>query len=216
MRPARFRLTVPRSRSARRRESAGCRRNLRSACRRSCDSRHAAVLKQDFPGRAGAHAELVFFLADAKSRRVLFDDERRNAVLRGRAIGHEHRDTDVGVMRIRRERFAAVQHPFVAVPDRRASGPGRVGSGFRLGQRPAADPLARRELRDISLALLVVGGSEDVIRAERIMRGDDQPDRRVDPRKLLDDDRVIDVAESRAAQFFGEDDSEDIRARRTS
>ena len=40
------------------------------------------------------------------------------------------------------------------------------------------------------------------------MRGDDQPDRRVDARQFLDDDRVIDVAESRAAQLFRENDSE--------
>ena len=40
------------------------------------------------------------------------------------------------------------------------------------------------------------------------MRRDDQRDGRVDTRELLDDDRVLDVAETCAAEFFGKDRAE--------
>ena len=42
-----------------------------------------AVFEDHLAGGAGAQAELVFLLAGAEARRALFDDERRDAVLRG-------------------------------------------------------------------------------------------------------------------------------------
>ncbi len=46
-----------------------------------------------------------------------------------------------------------------------------------------------------------------MIRAERIVRRDDQSDRRIHARQLFNDDGVIDIAEPRAAQFLGKDNA---------
>ena len=48
-------------------------------------------------------------------------------------------------------------------------------------------------------------GFINVVGAERSVRGDDDADRAIHARKLFDDDGVLDVAEPRAAQFFGKD-----------
>ena len=64
-----------------------------------------AVLENHFAGGAGAQAQLVFLLAGAETGRVLLEDERRNAVLRGGAIGHRHGDADVGVVGVGGERL---------------------------------------------------------------------------------------------------------------
>ena len=52
--------------------------------------RQAAIVEDHFAGGAGAQPELVFLLAGAETGRAFFDDERRDAVLRGGAIGHRH------------------------------------------------------------------------------------------------------------------------------
>ena len=83
--------------------------------------------------------------------------------------------------------------------------------GFRFGQRPAADPFAGGELRNVLAPLLVAAGDINVIGAERIVRGDDQADGGIDARQFFDDDGVLDVAEARAAQFLGEDGAQEAQ-----
>ena len=83
-----------------------------------------------------------------------------------------------------------------------------IGAGFRFRERPAAELFALRERRDVFLLLLFGAELIDVIGAERIVRRDDDADRAVHARKLLNDDGVFDVAHSRAAIFFREDHAE--------
>ena len=83
--------------------------------------------------------------------------------------------------------------------------PAASRAGFGLGQRPAADPFAGRQLGDVAAALLVAAHLVNVIGAERGVRGDDDAHRAIHAREFFDDDGVLDVAQARAAQFFGED-----------
>ncbi len=131
-----------------------------------------AIGEQHFAGRARAHAHLVFFLADAKPGQSLFENERRNAVMRRTAIRHRHRNAHVGVLRVGRECLPAVQHPAVAVSHRTRARTRRIRSRLRFRQRPRADPFPGRELRDVFLPLFVRTGEKNMIRAKRIVRGD--------------------------------------------
>src|SRR5581483_1754481 len=164
--------------------------------------RHAAVREQHLAGGAGAHTHLVFFFADAKARRPFLDDERRDAVLRSAAIRYRHRDADVSILRICGEGLPAIDHPALALAYRLRARAGGIRARLRLRQRPAADPLARGELRNIALSLVVITGEINVVGAQRRVRGDDQSDRWINSRQLLDDQRVLDVAESRAAKLL--------------
>ncbi len=53
--------------------------------------------------------------------------------------------------------------------------------------------------------LFFIAGEINVIGAERSVRGHDEADGRIDAREFFDDDGVIDVAESGAAELFGKD-----------
>ena len=148
--------------------------------------------------------ELVFLLAGAKTGRVFLENEGGDAVLRGGAVGHRHADANIGVVRVGGERLRAVEHPAIAVANRGGARAGRVRSGFGLGERPAADPFARRQFRQIFLLLLFRAGLVNVIGAERSVGGDDDADRAIHARKFFDDDGVFDVAQARAAVLFRE------------
>ena len=126
----------------------------------------------------------------------------------GCAVRHRHADADVRVVRIGGEGFRAVEDPFVAVAHRGGARARRIRTGFGLGERPAADPFAGGQLRQVLLLLLLRAGFIDVIGTERSMRGDDDSDRTIDTRKFLDDDGILDVAEPRAPVFFREDGAE--------
>ena len=166
--------------------------------------RQAAVFENHFAGGAGAHAQLVLFLSGAESRRPLLHDEGRNAVLRGGAIGHRHGDAHVGVMRVGGESLGAVRATH-SPPSHHGLGAraGGVRPGFRLGQRPAAEPFARRQLRNVLPPLLVAAHLVNVVRAERSVRGHDDAHRAIHARELFNDDGVLDVAQPGAAQFLG-------------
>ena len=64
----------------------------------------------------------------------------------------------------------------------------RVRSGLGLGQRPAAELFPLRERDYVFLFLLFGAELVNVIRAERIVRRDDDADRPVHTREFLDDD----------------------------
>ena len=74
-----------------------------------------------------------------------------------------------------------------------------VGARVRLGQPERREPLARGELRQPLALLLLVAEQVDRHRPERRVRGDGDRDRRVDPRQLLDGDRVRDGVAAGAA-----------------
>ena len=88
----------------------------------------------------------------------------------GRRVGLREDDVDRSDARVRDEPLAAVEDVLVAVaargrPHRRA-----VGARARLGQRVRREPLARRELRQEPLLLLVGARELDPERAELLRR----------------------------------------------
>ncbi len=96
--------------------------------------REPAIGEQHLAGGAGAHAQLVFLLADSESRKALFEDEGRDAVMRRGAIRYCHGDAYVGILRVGGECLAAVQHPARAIFYGFGARSARVGAGFRFGQ----------------------------------------------------------------------------------
>ena len=121
---------------------------------------HAAIGEDHFAGGAGAHAELVFLLADLKPGRAFFQNERGNSVRRCAAIRHRHGDANVGDVRVGGEGLAAVEHPasrrrarpWCACRRRRSRLPARSATSSRSIRRRRASECtccaARRSPRD--------------------------------------------------------------------
>src|SRR5206468_2796644 len=132
----------------------------------------AAILENQFGRVAGAHAELVLFLAGTDAGPLHLDGEGGDAVLLVLAIGDGEDDGDVGVAGIGDEVLRAVEDPVVAVFDRRRAQPRGVGAGAGLGQAPRTDPFAGGELRHPLFPLRVVAREVDVPAAKGVVRGD--------------------------------------------
>src|SRR4029079_18235312 len=143
--------------------------------------------------------ELVLLLAGADALAVHLDGKGGDAVLLVLAVGDGEDNGDVGVAGVGDEVLRAVEHPVVAVLDRRRAHAGGVAAGAWLGQPPRADPLARRELPQTRFLLLFVAGEVDVAAAQGVVRGDSESDAAVDDGELLDDVDVVDAREPRRA-----------------
>ena len=95
-------------------------------------------------------------------------------------------------------------------PSSSARGRARVAgvrAGLGLGQPEGGEPLAGAQLRQ-PVPLLLLGAPEvDRHRAERRVRRDRDADRRVDPRELLDRERVRERVAAAAAVLLGERDA---------
>ena len=83
--------------------------------------------------------------------------------------------------------------------------PPRARSRRGLGQSPRADELASRKFRHIFLLLRLVARQKNMVRAERRVRGDDNPDRAIHARKFFNRADVLHVAHAGSAIFRGKD-----------
>ena len=137
----------------------------------------------------------------------LLENKSRDALRAHRAVGRGHRDARVGVYGVRDEVLRAVDDPLAAAADGGRARARSVGACLRLGQAPRAELLAPCERHQKLLLLLLRAEHEDVVRAERVVRGYGDADRAVNARKLFDDRDVLDVTHPRAAVLFGEDDA---------
>src|SRR5207344_1522474 len=97
----------------------------------------------------------------------------------------------------------------VAVAPRDGADRSRVRPRARLGEREAAEPLARREAWEIALALCFAPEPEDRPGGERGMGREDDAGRGARRRQLLDRERIGDVVEARAAVTLGHEAAED-------
>src|SRR5438876_9353616 len=134
----------------------------------------------------------------------------------GRLVRHRHRDTDVAIGSMRRERFLAIEDPMIAIETRdrlRAAG---IAAGFRFGQAPCADLFAFRQRHYESPALILISGVENMSRAERIVSGNGNADRSVDAREFFDDCDVLQIAESGASVLRGNENAEETQLRELS
>ena len=161
--------------------------------------RDEAIAENHFGGVAGAHAQLIFFFARAKTRIALFHDERGNSFRALGLVGHGHGHAHIRVVAVGDKCFRAVENPAAVLAHCGGARAAGVRARLRFGQRPAAEFLALRQRLNIFLALLRRAKFVDVIRAQRIVRRDDQSDRAVDARQFLDHRRILHVAKARAA-----------------
>ena len=85
------------------------------------------------------------------------------AVSLRRFVGDGENHADVGVVAIGAESFGSVQHPLVFGAHGRAARAAGIGAGARFGERPGADELAFRQLRNVLASLFLVSGDKNVI-----------------------------------------------------
>ncbi len=97
----------------------------------------------------------------------------------------------------------------IAVAAGGGTGATGVGAGFGFGEGPRADLPSLREWNEIFLLLRLSAEFVDVIRAERIVRGDNDANGSVYAGKLFDGDDVLDVAEASATVLLGKNDAEE-------
>src|SRR5215470_10717972 len=167
-----------------------------------------AILKDHRGGLRGAHAELVLFLAGDETFGLPLDDEGADAARTHLAVGDRDHDADVGGNAVGDEILRPVNRPssLASVAAHGDSLHSRsVGTGSGLGQSPRANLFASGQRRDIFFALRLAAVLINVIRAERIVRGERQADRPVDARDLFDYRGVFHIPHPRAAILFGKE-----------
>src|SRR5205085_6819294 len=72
-------------------------------------------------------------------------------------------------------------------------------TGAWLRQSPSPDELSRGELGDVFAFLLLAAGQKNMIGAKGSVRGHDDADRSVDPRKFLDGCNILHITHAGAA-----------------
>ena len=140
----------------------------------NCDSGKAAIGEDDFARGAGAHAELIFLFADAKSRRSF---SRMNADMpcceACLSVTHMATQTSAYCAFVVNVLPPFKTHcPLSSVAVERVPAASDPASGSVNDQQPIHSPVA--SFGRYLLLLLFVTGDENVIRAERIVRGDNQ------------------------------------------
>ena len=169
---------------------------------------HVAIGEDNFGRVAGAHAELIFFFAGAKTGRALFEDEGADAVGFLGFVGDGHGHADVGVVAVGGEGFRAVEDPVDRPGARRWCACRQRRSRLRVRsatRRPSFLPCGQGN--EIFALLLFGAEFVDVIGAERIVRGNEKADGAIDAREFFDDGGVFDVAEAGAAVLLRENNA---------
>ena len=120
-------------------------------------------------------------------------------------IGLREDQRDLGVVGERDEHLRAIDHPAVVGLPRAGALVRRIRARVGLGQPEAAEPLARAQLREVVLLLLLGAPTQDRGAHERGLDGDHGPHRRVSAADLLDDEPVGQVVEAGAAVLARDD-----------
>src|SRR5262249_25844553 len=164
-----------------------------------------ATVGEDYFGSVtGAQAELIFLLAGPETGSSLFDDESADAMGVFGLVGDRHGHADVGVVAVGGESFSAVYEPMATIALGGRTSPTGIGAGFGFSERPGADLFSLGQGDEIFLFLRFGAKFEDVVGAERVVRGDDDANRSVHARQFFDGDDVFDIAEAGAAILFRE------------
>jgi len=156
---------------------------------------HTDVLEDQLRRVRRVEAHLLLALAGSEPFCSATDPERGEPAIPGACEHHrESRERSVG------DELLGPAHDVLVTFE---SSPGlhadRVGTGRRLGQRPAAEVLAACERREPACLLLLAGSDQKVADAERVVRGDRQRDRPVSRPELFHDHRDREHLEPRAA-----------------
>ena len=159
---------------------------------------------------------LFSFLPARKPRRPLLDDEGGDAAVALGPVGHRGRDDHVAGPAVRDELLRAVDDPAHRPRGRPscASPPRRCRTMASV--RPHAASFSPRGQRhQVRLPLFLGAEHEDVRRAEAVVRGDRQADRRVDAGELLDAEAVVHRRTCRRRRIPRETESPSSPDRRT-
>ncbi len=118
-------------------------------------------------------------------------------------VRHRDDDSNIGIVSVGDEGLVTVQHPFVTLAHRRAAraAASEPEPGSVSPQAPRHSPVA--SLGMYLRLLLFVAGNENVIRAQRVMRSNDDANRAVDRDSSSIDRHVLDIAHARAARSTG-------------
>ena len=131
--------------------------------------------------------------------RVGLDDEGAHALATARIrIGQREDGQQVRHAAVGDEALAAVQDVVVPVANGSHAVRRDVAAGRRLGQGERDQPLAGGQAREVAILLLVAAGQQDGQGAE-LLHDRDQARGRIGARDLLDQDRLGDRVECRAA-----------------
>jgi hypothetical protein len=138
---------------------------------------NAALLQDHFARLTRSHPKLVFLLAGPQPRRTPLDNERRDAATALGPAGDSHHDHHITRPPVRDELLRPVDHPAVAIANRRRAHRRRIAAGGRFGERPRSELTSARERHQILLLLCFVAEHEDVRRAEAVVCGHRQTHR---------------------------------------
>ncbi len=114
-------------------------------------------------------------------------------------VGPRNDHRGIAHRRVGDEVLGSVEDPLVAVADGGRLGAAGIGTGPGLGQTPRPDPLSRCQLGQELPPDLLRAEQKGVVRAQRVVGRDTEPDATVRGAELLDDGRVLDIAEPGAA-----------------
>ena len=181
-----------------------------------CSSPTTHLVERELDRVARTAAELLEVLRRGEALRAVLDDEGGDALLlrdvRVRAREHDAEAADAA---LRDEHLRAVDDPLVGARSRRAVVrrpaeslplPGSVSAH-------AASHSPRGRLREVLLLDGLAAERQDVPRAEPVVRGHGERERAVDPRDLLDADRVARHVHAGAAVLLGDADPEETELR---
>ena len=170
--------------------------------------RHLAILEDELRRVGAAHAELVELLRLGETLEALLDDKRRHAARARRRIGLGVDHEGLGHRTVGDPHLGAVEDVAVASSVGARAHRDDVRAGVRLRHRERADMLARDELRQIALLLLLGAVAVDLVDAEIGMRAVGEADRRRAARNLFHRDTMREVAEPCPAVFLRNRDAE--------
>ena len=173
-----------------------------------------AVFHDKLAGRAAADAHLLFLLANGEAREVLFNDERRNALVARLLVGHGEDDVHMRIARIGNEDLGAVEHIMIVNQFCGRLLAGSIRARVGLGEAERADPFAGKELRQVLHLLLFGAVLIDRRAAERSVRGDDNARGRAGLGKLFDRHSVCEHIAARSAILLRERNAHETVARK--
>ena len=168
-----------------------------------------AVAQRDRRGVGAAQAHLVVDLLGLEAVVALGLDQEAGqpaVTLLGVGLGEDHRH--LGVVAERDPHLGAVDDPARVGPLGPGALVGGVRTGVGLGQAEAPQPLARAQLGQVALLLLLGAPAQDRRADQRGLDRDHGAHRGVAAADLLHDQPVGQVVEPRAAVLAGDDRAE--------
>src|SRR4029077_11741278 len=129
--------------------------------------------------------ELGLTLAEREARVALLDEERRDPLVARLRIHGREDEKDPGLGGAGDPELVAVEHVMIALGDGAALHGERIGARAGLGQTVRRDRVLRGPRQVLGLLLLRSVAVDRVV-DERVLYVDEDADRRVRPRELLD------------------------------